>query len=145
MASSEYNAWVNMRQRCTNVRHPEYPRYGGRGITFDASWNSFSTFLSDMGEKTSSDLSLERLDNDLGYSKDNCEWQTKSRQSYNQRVSSDNKSGVIGVYKERQTGSWKAYIRVNGKQLTLGRFPDFLDAVASRKVAEAAYYEGIKK
>jgi hypothetical protein len=93
-----------------------------------------------MGKKPSKELSLERIDNSLGYSKSNCKWETKSRQSYNQKVAVDNSSGVVGVYFEKQTSKWKAFIRHEGKQITLGRFSDFDVAVEARKAAEKQYY-----
>lgn len=136
-------AWVNMRQRCNNPNHPEYVRYGGRGIKVCQEWGTFQIFLKDMGPKPFPDLSLERKDNNLGYSADNCKWASKSTQSFNQRKGSDNKSGVVGVYFELQTENWKAYIRVEGKQITLGRFENFFDAVCSRKSAELRYYKEI--
>ena len=135
-----YYAWVNMRQRCNNKKHPEYFRYGGRGISIAAEWNSFNCFLEDMGEKPTSDLSLDRKDNNKGYSKENCRWATKTIQSYNQRVSCDSTTKVTGVCFEKQTGKWKAYIRVNDKQITLGRFLDLANAIKTRKEAETTYY-----
>lgn len=142
MNSSEYNAWINMKQRCYNEDHPEYFRYGARGIVVCDSWlKSFDNFINDVGHKTNIDLSLERIDNNKGYSKDNCKWETKAIQSFNQRVSCDNKTGITGVYLEKQTGSWKAYIRVGNKQITLGRFKDFFEACCARKSSELFYYK----
>jgi hypothetical protein len=144
VATPEYNAWINMKQRCLNPEPPEYERYGGRGIVVCDRWlTSFNFFLEDMGERPSEDLSLERKDNNKGYSKENCKWEIKSIQSFNQRVSRDNKSGITGVYKEKQTSSWKAYIRVKGSQITLGRFRDFFEACCARKSAEMKYYEEV--
>ena len=129
-----------MRQRCNNPRHPEYHRYGARGIKVAPEWDTFAQFIADMGVKPSPDLSLEREDNSLGYSKANCKWEVKSIQSYNQRLSTDNRSGVVGVYKEKQTQRWKAFIRANGKQITLGRYDDFFEACCARKSAEITHY-----
>lgn len=141
MSQSEYNAWVSMRQRCLNPRHAEYFRYGERGIGICPSWDTFNKFFEDMGNKPHPDYSLDRKDNNQGYSASNCVWASKSWQSYNQRVSIDNYTGVTGVSKEKQTGSWKAYIRILGKQITLGRFKDFFEAVCTRKSAEIEYYK----
>jgi hypothetical protein len=138
---SEYNAWVNMKQRCYNPNHPEYVRYGARGISVCDRWRtSYANFIADMGVKPSPELSLERVDNAKGYEPSNCKWESKSLQSYNQRTGKDNKSGITGVYKEIQTGNWKSYIRFEGKQITLGRYSDFFEACCVRKSAEMHYY-----
>lgn len=132
-----------MRQRCWNPLHPEYERYGGRGLDITPDWNKFSQFFADTGNKPYASASLDRIDNNLGYYPGNCEWASKSTQSFNQRKGVDNKSGVIGVYLEKQTGLWKAYIRVENKQITLGRFSDFFEAVCARKSAENRYYKEV--
>jgi hypothetical protein len=82
----EYNVWINMRQRCCNPNRAEYPRYGGRGITVCPEWlNDFAQFIADMGPKPSPQHSIERRDNNLGYSKDNCVWETGQVQANNKR------------------------------------------------------------
>jgi hypothetical protein len=74
-----------MRQRCQNSNNDAYGRYGGRGITVDPSWESFEQFLADMGPRPSPEHSIERRDNDKGYSKDNCYWATAKEQALNRR------------------------------------------------------------
>lgn len=69
-----YNVWKNMVQRCMNIDHPSYEYYGGRGITVCQEWaESFVAFQRDMGNKPD-DLELDRIENDEGYSKMNCQW-----------------------------------------------------------------------
>lgn len=82
--SSMYRTWSSMRNRCNNPRHPAYPHYGARGIAVCARWNNFEYFLADMGDRPTG-LSLDRIDNDQGYSSENCRWATKAQQSQNQR------------------------------------------------------------
>lgn len=79
---STFNSWVGMRQRCKYKNHNEYHRYGGRGINYDPSWDDFEKFLSDMGAKPVGS-SLDRIDNDKDYCKDNCKWSTREEQSSN--------------------------------------------------------------
>lgn len=82
--TSTYNIWCSMRERCGNPKHQAYAGYGGRGITVCERWQSFENFLSDMGERPYG-LSLERRENNQGYSKDNCVWATRKQQSSNRR------------------------------------------------------------
>jgi len=80
----EYTAWVNMRDRCSNENHPAYHRYGGRGIFVCDRWNKdFLFFLEDMGFRPTAIHTLERVNNNLGYSKDNCVWLHQSLQASN--------------------------------------------------------------
>lgn len=79
-----YTAWKNMRQRCQNPNKPKYHNHGGRGIKVAPEWENFATFLADMGEPPPG-LSIERRNNELGYSKDNCYWATNREQSRNRR------------------------------------------------------------
>ena len=75
-----------MHARCYNPKHPRYADYGGRGITVCERWHSFENFLADMGEPPPG-LTLDRINNDLGYSPENCRWATVSEQNNNQRRS----------------------------------------------------------
>ena len=84
--SPEYSAWRAMIQRCRNGNHPEFENYGARGITVCDKWaDSFEAFLSDMGVRPSSRHSIDRVNNEKGYSPENCRWATGSQQMRNTR------------------------------------------------------------
>lgn len=84
--SPEYRTWGRMIQRCTNPRHESYPNYGARGITVCDAWLDYRRFFADMGQKPSPKHSLERVNNELGYSKENCIWSTHQSQINNRRT-----------------------------------------------------------
>lgn len=81
-----YNTWAHMLSRCNNANHKQYADYGGRGITVCEEWRSFINFLTDMGNKPKG-MSLDRINNDLGYYKENCRWTDQKQQIRNRRVS----------------------------------------------------------
>jgi hypothetical protein len=83
--ANEYNIWQSIWFRCTNRHGRAYKNYGGRGITVHLRWRSFKNFLCDMGPRPSKNHSIERRNNSLGYSKDNCYWATRKEQSRNTR------------------------------------------------------------
>lgn len=83
--TSVYRVWNAMVRRCTSPADPSFHRYGGRGITVCDQWRmpgGFSTFFADMGECPSGH-SLERIDNNAGYSPNNCKWETPANQAKN--------------------------------------------------------------
>lgn len=79
--------WWGMNKRCHDPGSSHYKNYGGRGITVCKSWReSFENFYRDMGDKPSPELSVDRIDNNKGYSKKNCRWATAKEQAQNRRT-----------------------------------------------------------
>ena len=79
-----YSSWGAMKRRCDLPSQWNYPYYGGRGISYDPRWKTFENFLSDMGPCPEG-LSLDRVDSNKDYSKDNCRWADKTTQVMNRR------------------------------------------------------------
>lgn len=80
----EYETWIGMWKRCEKASYIGYPNYGGRGISVSARWKSFSAFFADMGPRPAGHT-LERTNNNRGYSKANCVWADRWVQANNCR------------------------------------------------------------
>jgi hypothetical protein len=99
-----YEVWCKMLDRCTNENIPAYVNYGGRGITVCERWLKFENFLEDMGEPAPG-LTIDRIDNDKGYFKENCAWKTPKEQARNRRstvrIECDGLSLTLAEWSER--------------------------------------------
>lgn len=83
--TNEYKIWANILQRCYNKNNPAYKWYGQRGIITSEEWKTFENFIKDMGDRPSKKHSVERVDVNDNYKKENCIWIESDRQNQNKR------------------------------------------------------------
>ena len=119
--TSPYNSWAAMKQRCDNPKLVLYKYYGGKGITYPEEWSKFKGFWEQMGNSYKEGLTLDRVDKDKNYSKENCQWITLSENA--------------GKDKEREI------IQVDEEGNEIARYP------SAKKAAEATglHYQSLAR
>lgn len=102
-----YHKYCAIKQRCYNPNNGAYHRYGGRGIEMCAEWkNSFSVFREWAYKNgynpnvSHFECSLDRIDNDKGYSPDNCRFVNHQEQMINQEKT------IVVLYNGKKYSSW---------------------------------------
>lgn len=129
-----YRVWTQMLHRCRNKNNKHYSRYGGRGIDVCESWLDFKAFMAwSLESGYREGLTIDRIDNDLGYYPGNCRWASRGIQARNRGMLKTNSSGVRHVYKYR--GGWRVQFAVNWNTFRFGPFSSIEEAesVATRE------------
>lgn len=104
-----YRIWKAMHERCYDPKDKRYTCYGSRGITVCEQWHDVHAFIQDMQEGYRHGLQIDRIDNDQGYCKDNCQWATRIEQAHN-------KSDTVRVTFNGQSRSirqWAIHLGIN--------------------------------
>ena len=135
----EHNIWMSMLQRCGDSRHKSFKNYGGRGITVCERWRlDFSAFFADMGPRPSPTHSIDRVDNDGGYTcgrcgdcasrlvTKNCRWATPAEQQRNRR----NSAWIVANGERRLASEWAADLGICRSAMT--------SRIASKRLPEEA-------
>lgn len=134
-----YDAWKSMKNRCHEIKNHKSDTYIKNNITVCDDWiNSFKSFLLwsiDSGYNDS--LTLDRINNNDGYSPENCRWVDSYLQAQNRGILKNNKTGFTGVCKHKN--GYRSYIMRDGTRKHLGLYKNIEDAINARKIAESQY------
>lgn len=142
--TKEYKIWASIVNRTSFPHQSTRKWYFDKGVKMSEEWrSSFTRFLEDMGECPDG-YSIDRIDPDGDYCKENCRWASLEMQSINKGVFSNNTSGTTGVH-ETKNGTFQAYIYVNYKRKHLGTFKTKEEAINARKTAEQKYWGDINE
>ena len=109
-----YSIWRDMKNRCNGLKEKDKKNYFDRGITYCTEWETFESFRDwALSHGYREDLTLDRINNDKGYSPDNCRWVTRSVQNNNTRQNHFiTYNGEIHTLKE-----WSDILGINYKTL----------------------------
>lgn len=138
--SPTYKSWNMMHSRCKNPNYTHYAYYGGRGIKVCDRWNSFEAFLEDMGERPAG-ATLDRIDTDKDYCKENCRWASREEQVKNRR----NNVWLEHNGEKRIASEWVDLlgIRRSGIYVALNSGESFDEFLARRGICEPSGFESV--
>jgi hypothetical protein len=106
VATPEYRAWQQVKNRCLNPQGQDWVYYGGRGVSLDPRWYEFENFLADMGRRPHPSLTLERIDGNGDYCKSNCVWASRTAQARNRAYVKLTVAKAAEIRKHYKTGDY---------------------------------------
>ncbi|MDP3322680.1 MAG: hypothetical protein Q8S71_03935 [Hydrogenophaga sp.] len=113
-----YSRWRSMMSRCYQVNASNYKYYGLKGIKVCQSWHEFYSFFLDMGECPDETMTLDRINNEGDYEKNNCRWATQAKQNSNRS------SCVILTYNgvSKNVAEWAKDIGISANSINQRRY-----------------------
>lgn len=130
-----YHVWRNLISRCYNPKNIGYKYYGDRGIMVCQEWRSTPKSFIEWAEANGwqKGLQLDRIENDKGYSPNNCQFTTGSKNRLNGRLLQiNNTSGFRGVAWHKGNKSYRITITVEGYTHYLGQRDTATEAAKAR-------------
>lgn len=138
--SGHYARWFGMLSRCSDPENLNYSKYGGRGIAVHADWHDLGNFVSWVRENLGDcpeGHTLDRIDVDGDYEPGNVRWASRSMQAHNRRKLKGCTSQFMGVSWHVRTETWRARMKLHGREIHLGHY-------ATEEDAARAYDAGIR-
>lgn len=140
-----HKEWRGVLHRCKNPSASHYENYGGRGIDVCEEWKSdFMSFYTwSMQNGYDDSLTLDRIDNNKGYSPNNCRWVTHMENCHNRGARKDSTTGIAGVtIRILKSGKVKYRVNIteNYNKIYIGQYDTLEEAINSRKEAENKYW-----
>lgn len=143
-SSRIYKNYYTMKDRCYNSNHQKYEMYGAKGIVICDEWLGKDGFLNfyewAMNNGYDDTKTIDRIDVDGDYEPSNCRWTNSSVQGFNRHTPSNNSTGCVGI-SQLKNGKFRAYIKKDGRQISLGWHDTIEQAIEARKKAEKELYD----
>ena len=132
-----FDVWRSIIARCDNPNDQRFQYYGARGIDYPAKWAEYSGFMEEMYPSFEEGLSIDRIDVNKGYSKENCRWTNMSVQGHNRRAYEGCTSKYTGVA-EHSDSKWTVYINIDKKRCYLFLWTN--EEEAAKAYDDASYF-----